>query len=487
MLKPLSAGDARRLRDFLAASSYSHRTFSETPLLRQPPNRLSDPASLPAWIGEPSARNLLLRLFFFGYPQPREAAGDLLPEPILRLLLEAGMVAGDAAALAPAVMLTPYHDSLFASDSAARMRSSGSGDIVVWPNPASLLLHLFAIASPVETTLDLGAGCGILGILAAPHSSRVVATDLNPRAGPLVAFNAALNGAGNVEYLTGDTYEPVRGRAFDRILANPPFFLTPGCERLYCENSMDLDDYCRRVVREGAQHLAEGGYLQALLEWAQVRGQSWQERLAGWLDGTGCDAWILRRYTRDAAAYAEERIRAAWPHEPPETRLAAWTAYYRERGVEEVHGGMLAMRRRPGTNWLRIEELLADAAEPFGDAVLETFATQDILAAGPTDVELLRMRPLLSSRAQLEQSCRAAGGKWAVTSARLLLTGGAPASLAVEPQVAEFLARCDGLRTLEELARDLAARVGVPPDAACRQGCAVVRTLADRRFLQIVR
>ena len=487
MLQPLSPADARRLHDFLAAAGYSHQTFRETPLLRLPPNRLGDPACLPEWMAEPSTLNLLLRLFFLAYPQPREAVASLVPEPVLRLMLEAGMLAGDGQALSATVMLTPYQDSLFASDSAARMRSAEAADIVVWPNPASLLLHLFAIAAPARATLDLGAGCGILGILAAPHSDRVVATDLNPRAEPLVAFNAALNGVDNVEFLTGDTFEPVRGRTFDRILANPPFFLTPGCERMYCENSMDLDQYCRRVVREGAQHLAEGGYLQALLEWAQVRGQPWQERLAEWLEGTGCDAWILRRYTRDAAAYAEERIRTAWPQEPPAARLAAWMAYYRERGVEEVHGGMLAMRRRPAQNWLRVEELAADSAEPFGDVVLETFATQDILAARPTDEELLRMKPRLSPRAELEQSCRVSGGKWAVASARLLLTGGVPASLAVEPQVAEFLGRCDGALTLGELARDLAARVNVGADAASQQCCAVVRKLAERRFLRILR
>jgi len=349
------------------------------------------------------------------------------------------------------------------------------------------LLQQFAIHRPCQDTLDLGTGCGILGVLASAYSDRVCATDLNQRAEEFVVFNAHLNDVKNIEYLTGDTFEPVKERTFDLILANPPFFVTPYGNQLYCENGMELDQYCRRVVREAAEHLNEGGFFQAELEWVQVRGQTWQSRLAEWLHGTHCDAWILQGYARDGVAYAQERIRTTYPHLPFAETFQEWMAYYRRREVEEIHGGFLAMRRRSGKNWLRIEETPVQGGEPVGEAVLDLFDTQDILLAHPDDQELLGMKPRISPHAQLEQKSRASGGKWIAASLVLRLTGGLPASQAVENEVADFLSRCDGSKTVAELAQELSTEVSAAPDQVRQQCCAIVRRLAEQRFVQIFR
>jgi methylase of polypeptide subunit release factors len=107
--------------------------------------------------------------------------------------------------------------------------------------------------------------------LAAAFSRQVTTTDLNPRAEEFTAFNASLNGIDGVECLTGDTFETVKGRKFDLILANPPFFVTPSSGTMYCENSLELDKYCERVIREAPAFLNEGGYLQMVFEWVQMR------------------------------------------------------------------------------------------------------------------------------------------------------------------------------------------------------------------------
>ena len=41
--------------------------------------------------------------------------------------------------------------------------------------------------------------------------------------------------------VVGDCFEPVAGRAFDLILSNPPFFITPQTDFVFCENPMELD------------------------------------------------------------------------------------------------------------------------------------------------------------------------------------------------------------------------------------------------------
>ncbi len=79
-----------------------------------------------------------------------------------------------------------------------------------------------------------------------------MATDVNPRVPCFVTFNARLNGIENIELLMGDGFEPVAGRSFDLILSNPPFFITPKNDYLFCDNPLELDQLCRQLVRASA-------------------------------------------------------------------------------------------------------------------------------------------------------------------------------------------------------------------------------------------
>lgn len=485
MLRPLQSDDALRLREFFAEAGYTHEQFQGNPALRGLPVSRGIDLQRDAGAADPTAFNALLRWFFLAIPQTRDTVRSLVPENIVEIMARCGLLTESAGQLAATVMLTPCDQFLFAADPASRMNSAQSSDIVLWPNPTTRLLQLFCVRQPSRMTLDLGAGCGILGVLASGVSQRVIATDLNPRAEAFTLFNAWLNGTDNVEYRNGDTFEPVSDDRFDLIMANPPFFVTPTSSELYCENGMDLDLYCRRVVREAASHLNEGGFFQAVLEWVQVRGQSWQDRLTEWLEDNGCDAWVLRSYVRDAAGYARERIRESLTHESFAEKFDSWMQYYRERGVEEMHGGILAMRKRSGRNWIRLEGTPVEADTPFGQLVLETFQTQDILSSEPSDAALLEMKPRLPMDVQLDQSYRAADGKWAPASLRIRLTGAAPAHSAVEREVAGFLARCDGTISLRNLGLELSAQVKVDPDTVLMQCCAVIRTLASRRIIQL--
>ncbi len=483
MLRPLSAADAQRLREFFREANYTLDALESRHWLRDLPSRASGSLALMLEdTQEPSLSNLILRWFFLGVPAASDSVAGLVPPNTLASLLECGMLVRDGESLVPAVMLTPWDQCLFAADTSARSESH-SPDLVIWPNPTSRRLHQFTIRRPAGATLDLGTGCGIQAVSAARHSAHVTATDLNPRAVQFARMNAWLNGAANVECLSGDTFEPVRGRKFDLIVANPPFFVTPSADQVYCENDMELDQYCRRIVREAPAHLHEGGFLQMVCEWVQVSGQAWQDRVREWLDGTGCDAWIFHTYASEAGEYARERIpQSASAGAGPET-LTRWMDYYGQRGVEEIHGGIFAMRRRAGRNWVHIEEMPLVPNQPFGEAVSQAFASIDLLDLHGSDEELLGARLRLSPDTQLDQQMRQSDGRWQAVGMTLRFTAGIPASMRLDPPVAEFVARLDGSRALGELVRDMAQQVRADPEVVQRGCLAVVRTLLARRFV----
>jgi release factor glutamine methyltransferase len=76
-----------------------------------------------------------------------------------------------------------------------------------------------------ETVLDMGTGCGILGILAAEKASAVVAVDVNPYAIRCAKENAKLNSIQNkIYYIQGDLFTPLnKSFKFDTVLFNAPY------------------------------------------------------------------------------------------------------------------------------------------------------------------------------------------------------------------------------------------------------------------------
>jgi 16S rRNA (guanine1207-N2)-methyltransferase len=72
--------------------------------------------------------------------------------------------------------------------------------------------------------LDLGAGYGPLGIVAARRypEARVTLVEINERAAALAQRNLALNGVTKAEVIVGDAPEVLGDRPFDAVLFNPP-------------------------------------------------------------------------------------------------------------------------------------------------------------------------------------------------------------------------------------------------------------------------
>jgi len=484
MLKLIAPADAARLRALFEEAGYvetnlrKHLGAPELPSrhLRNLP-RLLDRTSAPL------AVNALLRWFWLGRSQQENEFAGLLSDEFLTLLLAAGLLERDGESFTPQAMLLPFEGFLVASDHPTAIENQ-QAEMVLWPNPTSKFLGRFAVRSHSRATLDLGTGSGILSLAAARHSDQVVATDITERAQLFARFNALFNGVDNIEVLVGDCFAPVAGRTFDLILSNPPFFITPQTDFVFCENDMELDGLCRRLVKEAPAHLNEGGYLQMLCEWAQIEGQKWEDRVAEWLEGTGCDAWVMKGLTQVPAEYAQHRIKEIMQEPEKDAELFhGYMNYYHQRGVEAIHDGLLVLRKRTGVNWVRIEEVPKTPTGELGDLILSTFAAHDLLQSLEDDAALLATHPRLTPSVRLEQICIQGGGQWRAESLTLRLTTGFPFHLTVQPLVAEFLATCDGSRTASEAIQAFAAQVNAPSDQVERECIAMIRKLIERGFM----
>ncbi|MCP4606953.1 MAG: methyltransferase [Proteobacteria bacterium] len=98
----------------------------------------------------------------------------------------------------------------------------------------ALLLTWFACQGRhAALTADLGAGCGVvgLGLLAAGHTRRVIAVEVQPSLAELAVRNAQLNDLeSSYQVVVSDVNQPreaVHQGAFDLIVTNPPFWPAP--------------------------------------------------------------------------------------------------------------------------------------------------------------------------------------------------------------------------------------------------------------------
>ena len=79
--------------------------------------------------------------------------------------------------------------------------------------------------APGMRVLDLGCGCGLVGIAAARlcGAENVVMCDIDPLAVEIAGRNAARNGVEGVKTAVSDGFAGLTDAGFDLILSNPPY------------------------------------------------------------------------------------------------------------------------------------------------------------------------------------------------------------------------------------------------------------------------
>lgn len=436
---------------------------------------------------EGTALDLLVRLFVVGVPVMVDRLEQVIPSVSLETWLELGLLARHGETVAAAVRIMPYHELLLVCDAARPSGAPVDPEYVMGAGTSTNTLAQLMPRRAARQSLDLGTGCGVLALVAAAHSERTWATDLNARAVNYTAFNALFNGREQVIARAGSLFEPVAGEQFDLIVSNPPFVISPESRFIFRDGGEVGDELCHRIVGEVPRHLAEGGYCLLLCNWVHPRGEDWRERLASWFRDSSCDAWILRSETSDTAKYA-----ALWlshtegeSAEDAATRFQGWLDYYERVGVAAISYGILVLRRRSGgKNWVQFDDAPTHFVGECGADVEARFARQDFIQRLSEPGHLLRVPLRLSPRVRLDQECRPGDSQpWDVLRARLRIDGGIAYAGEVDAFVLAVLGACGGTRPVGEIIAEGAQAMSLPVPDALNRALPVLRMLVERGFL----
>lgn len=140
--------------------------------------------------------------------------------------------------------------------------------------------------------LDLGTGCGAIGIAIAHDRllCQVTAVDVSPEALAVARVNARQLAISNIEFLEGDWTEPVAGQKFRVVVSNPPYVALhdTALEALHAEPAIALVagedglESIDRIARDCTMIIEQDGLL-VLEHGAEQRDQVAQILLAyGW-------------------------------------------------------------------------------------------------------------------------------------------------------------------------------------------------------------
>ncbi len=413
-----------------------------------------------------------ISLLLLARPVPRAAFAAW------RELVRLGLAVAEGELIVPRARIVPTEGVYLAFDSF----SQGEEDPAGWVASFTPTAYWLASLTPrrrVRRALDIGTGNGIHALLAAGHADSVVATDINPRALAFTQISAALNRIENVETRLGSLFEPVEGEHFDLITCNAPYVISPERRWQYRDAGFPGDELSHSVVTSAAAHLEEDGLAAVNVSWLAASPDRPDEHVRAWLEGSGCDAWILGLSGSDPLDHA-----AGWnEHLAPDQRaydaaIDEWTAYFAELGAAWITEGAVVMHRRAGSRHaVRADAVDEDELEFASDQIERVFTALAAIAEDGDSVLDRRVR--LADDVRFDQELDRTG---AVTSTLLALDEGTCPELELEVDVAEVLIALDAGATLEKAVGRVARR----DDLSKREAAVLLRDVREvsRELLQ---
>jgi SAM-dependent methyltransferase len=409
--------------------------------------------------------------------------GSALPESALAVLdtaaLESeGLLLRDGDHVRARLRISVWNGLLMAHDASS---DGQRPDVVMGPRESAQTLAHLTVRRPGAAVLDLGCGSGPHALLAAQHATRVVATDLNPRAAAITALSARLNGATTVETRVGDLFEPVAGERFGLVVSNPPYVISPDTDLLYRDSGLAPGELCRRIVSGVGERLEDGGVATVLCSWGGA------ETPRDWVAGSGCDAVQVSFGPEDVVPYAVRWTALSAGGLGPAAQadaIARWVRFYAEAGIEAIWFGALVLRRRPaGDNWFVGLDATRPPRASGSDQLERVMAAQDWLA-GRGDEALLDETLVPAAPHRLAHAMDWRGEGYELAAIRFTLDDDIGVDGTLDPPAMHVLLALDGNHSLREVIGAVASANGLEEAWLAEASLPSLRQLYGRGFLE---
>lgn len=433
----------------------------------------------------------LIRLFVLAGESTEAAARAALQPLPLEHAVGAGLLTTSAGSARAELDIRPYGQSgapdwwvvsNFGSD---QRPGPVATDHVIGISSSALTLAQATPRDPVGTAVDIGTGCGVQALHMSTHADSVVATDISERALQLAATTAALSGV-RWDLREGSFLDPVAGSEFDLVVANPPFVVSPGGSAIrYRDSGLPGDGVSAMLAREIPGVLAPGGVGQLLANWIIPADRPWEERVADWFDGTGCDAWVWQREMLDLGRYVSMWL-VDGGEQPGSARWSelynTWLDWLADNGVAAIGMGMITMWRTDEEDAeVVVQDVRQAVQQPIGHSLPAWHARQRWLAA-VSDAELLESR-LTAAAGLTQERVEVLDGGWRAEVHRLKQTREMRWEADIDDSISALIAGCDGRSPLHVAVSLLASSFGMAPDDVAAGMLPAVRELVSRGFL----
>jgi len=197
---------------------------------------------------------------------------------------------------------------------------------------------------------------------------------------------------------------------------------------------------------QAALALADGGYASLLVSWVAETSDEPDDRVLAWVDGSGCDAWVLGMSGADPLDHAFTWNNHLVDDQPAlGAALDDWSDYFRSIGVGWItEGAVLLHRRAGGDHAVRVDPIEEDELEDAGAQIERVFTAHAYLATLLTDETLLDGRFRFVEDVRIDRSFDGDGGE----AATVVLHEGTMPEVEVNPETADVLALLDGSASL---------------------------------------
>jgi hypothetical protein len=245
--------------------------------------------------------------------------------------------------------------------------------------------------------------------------------------------------------------------------------------------------FCEEIIRKVPDHLQEGGWCSIMFSWGHRNDDRWSERPQNWVQGCGCDTWIIRARVDDILSYAVQWARGDVSEKDDiDIRpLKKWLAYYEEMGIEMISTGVAILRKRSaGENWVRVDPLEdMDTQGQCGPQIKRVFAAETGLRSLPGPESLLDIRLILPEENEMRQTLTLASGIWQVNETHLTQRRGFAFPCRVDRMSAELLSYFDGKKTLRSVIESLAQRFSLDFQPLCKEVLPITIRLLRNGYL----